>query len=102
MNGDLRIYPKSSYAVTVLANMNPPAAQRISEYLDPRLPTAPKRSRGDARLLGQGATPSGWIQTAAASRSSRYVVRRPLDAVVSNRVSTGPKRRAPKPMRGGI
>ncbi len=38
MNGDLRIYPKSGYVVAVLANMDPPAAQRISEYLDPRLP----------------------------------------------------------------
>jgi D-alanyl-D-alanine carboxypeptidase len=41
MNGDLRIYPKSGYVVAVLANLDPPAAQRISEYLDPRLPTQP-------------------------------------------------------------
>jgi CubicO group peptidase (beta-lactamase class C family) len=41
MNGDLKIYPKSGYAVAVLANIDPPAAQRISEYLDPRLPTQP-------------------------------------------------------------
>jgi len=40
MNGDLRINPKSGYVVAVLANLDPPAAQRISEYLDPRLPTA--------------------------------------------------------------
>jgi CubicO group peptidase (beta-lactamase class C family) len=39
MNGDLKIYPKSGYMVAVLANIDPPAAQRISEYLDPRLPT---------------------------------------------------------------
>jgi D-alanyl-D-alanine carboxypeptidase len=39
MNGDLRIYPKSGYVIAVLANIDPPAAQRISEYLDPRLPT---------------------------------------------------------------
>ena len=38
MNGDLKIYPKAGYVVAVLANMDPPAAQRISEYLDPRLP----------------------------------------------------------------
>ena len=38
MNGDLRIYPKSGYVVVVLANLDPPAAQRISDYLDPRLP----------------------------------------------------------------
>jgi CubicO group peptidase (beta-lactamase class C family) len=41
MNGDLRIYPKSGYVVVVLANLDPPAAQRISDYLDPRLPTGP-------------------------------------------------------------
>ena len=39
INGDLKIYPRSGYVVTVLANLDPPAAQRISEYLDPRLPT---------------------------------------------------------------
>ncbi len=38
MNGDLKIYPKSGYVVAVLANLDPPAAHRISEYLDPRLP----------------------------------------------------------------
>jgi D-alanyl-D-alanine carboxypeptidase len=39
MNGDLRIYPRSGYTVAVLANLDPPAAQQLSEYLDPRLPT---------------------------------------------------------------
>jgi CubicO group peptidase (beta-lactamase class C family) len=39
MNGDLKIYPRSRYAVAVLANIDPPAAQRISGYLDLRLPT---------------------------------------------------------------
>jgi D-alanyl-D-alanine carboxypeptidase len=39
MNGDLRIYPKSGYVIAVLANVDPPAAQRISDYLDARLPT---------------------------------------------------------------
>jgi CubicO group peptidase (beta-lactamase class C family) len=38
MNGDLRIYPKSGYVVAVLANLDPPAAQRVSDYLGPRLP----------------------------------------------------------------
>jgi D-alanyl-D-alanine carboxypeptidase len=40
MNGDLRIYRRSGYVVAVLANVDPPAAQRISDYLDPRLPTS--------------------------------------------------------------
>jgi D-alanyl-D-alanine carboxypeptidase len=39
INGDLKIYAKPGYVVAVLANIDPPAAQRISEYLDPRLPT---------------------------------------------------------------
>ena len=39
MNGDLRIYPKAGYVVVVLANMDPPASERISTYLAPRLPT---------------------------------------------------------------
>lgn len=38
MNGDLRIYPSSGYVVAVLANLDSPAAQRISSYLHPRLP----------------------------------------------------------------
>jgi D-alanyl-D-alanine carboxypeptidase len=38
MNGDLRIYPRSGYVVAVLANLDPPAAQRVADYLDARLP----------------------------------------------------------------
>jgi D-alanyl-D-alanine carboxypeptidase len=33
MNGELRIYPKSGYVVTVLANMDPPAASQISSFI---------------------------------------------------------------------
>jgi CubicO group peptidase (beta-lactamase class C family) len=40
INGDLRIYLKSGYVVAVLANLDPPAAGRLSDYLDPRLPTS--------------------------------------------------------------
>jgi CubicO group peptidase (beta-lactamase class C family) len=38
MNGDLRIYPESGYVVAVLTNLDPPAADQISEHLDGRLP----------------------------------------------------------------
>jgi CubicO group peptidase (beta-lactamase class C family) len=38
MNGDLRIYPHSGYVVAVLANLDPPAAQQVSAFLDSRLP----------------------------------------------------------------
>jgi CubicO group peptidase (beta-lactamase class C family) len=38
MNGDLRIYPTSGYVVVVLANLDPPVAQRVADYLDARLP----------------------------------------------------------------
>jgi D-alanyl-D-alanine carboxypeptidase len=40
MNGDLRIYLKSGYVLVALANIDGPAAQRITDYLDPRLPTS--------------------------------------------------------------
>jgi D-alanyl-D-alanine carboxypeptidase len=55
MNGDLRIYPKTGYVVAVLANIDPPAARRISEYLDPRLPIAPYRPWGPNRHPGAAA-----------------------------------------------
>ena len=38
MNGDLEICPQSGYAVAVRANMDPPAAQRIAEFIENRLP----------------------------------------------------------------
>jgi D-alanyl-D-alanine carboxypeptidase len=38
MNGDLRIYPRPGYVVAVLSNLDPPAAQRVSMFLDLRLP----------------------------------------------------------------
>jgi hypothetical protein len=38
MNGDLAIYPKSGYTVAVLANVDPPAANRITIWLDARPP----------------------------------------------------------------
>lgn len=38
MNGDLRIYPQTGYVVAVLSNLDPPAAQQVSAFLEPRLP----------------------------------------------------------------
>ena len=38
MNGDLRICRESGYVIAVLANMDPPAAQRVSTYVAARLP----------------------------------------------------------------
>lgn len=38
MNGAMWISPKSGYIVVVLANMDPPPAQRIANWLDARLP----------------------------------------------------------------
>ena len=37
-SGDLAIHPKSGYTAVVLANMSPPAAQRIAAWLNARLP----------------------------------------------------------------
>jgi D-alanyl-D-alanine carboxypeptidase len=38
MNGELEICPQSGYVIAVLANLDPPAAQRVSEFLRSRLP----------------------------------------------------------------
>jgi CubicO group peptidase (beta-lactamase class C family) len=38
MNGDLKICPGPGYVVAVLANMDPPAASRISDFIANRLP----------------------------------------------------------------
>jgi D-alanyl-D-alanine carboxypeptidase len=38
MNGNLDICPQSGYTVAVLANMDPPAAQRVSQFISNRLP----------------------------------------------------------------
>jgi len=38
MNGDLRVYPDSGYVVAVLANLDPPAATRLADWLEQRLP----------------------------------------------------------------
>ena len=39
MNGSLLIYPRSRYITVVLANIDPPAAERITDWLCARLPT---------------------------------------------------------------
>jgi CubicO group peptidase (beta-lactamase class C family) len=38
MNGDLEIYPQAGYVIAVLANVDPPAAGRISDFVGNRLP----------------------------------------------------------------
>ncbi len=38
MNGELEIYPRNGYVVAVLANMDPPAAGRIADFIGGRLP----------------------------------------------------------------
>jgi CubicO group peptidase (beta-lactamase class C family) len=38
MNGDLQIFPESGYVIAVLANLDPPAAERIASYATGRLP----------------------------------------------------------------
>jgi CubicO group peptidase (beta-lactamase class C family) len=38
MNGDLKIFPQSGYVIAVLANMDPPAAGRIADFITARLP----------------------------------------------------------------
>jgi len=38
MNGDLRICPQSGYVIAALANLDPPAAQRLADFAANRLP----------------------------------------------------------------
>ena len=38
MNGDLRVCPQSGYVIAVLANLDPPAAQRMADFAANRLP----------------------------------------------------------------
>jgi CubicO group peptidase (beta-lactamase class C family) len=38
MNGELEICPANGYVVTVLANMDPPAATRVADFVTARLP----------------------------------------------------------------
>lgn len=40
MNGDLEICPSAAYVVVALANIDPPAADRLSEFITNRLPKA--------------------------------------------------------------
>ncbi len=39
-NGDLRIYPKSGYVIAVLANLDPPAATEVTDFIGQRLPAS--------------------------------------------------------------
>jgi D-alanyl-D-alanine carboxypeptidase len=38
MNGELQIFPLSGYVIVVLSNLDPPAAERISDFIIDRLP----------------------------------------------------------------
>jgi D-alanyl-D-alanine carboxypeptidase len=53
MNGSLEICPGSGYVVAVLANVDPPAATRISDFITNRLPGR----EAAASPTGQGSTP---------------------------------------------
>jgi CubicO group peptidase (beta-lactamase class C family) len=38
MNGELRVYPHTNTVVAVLANLDPPAATRLADFFDERMP----------------------------------------------------------------
>lgn len=38
MNGELRVYPRTATVVVVLANLDPPAATRLADFFDARMP----------------------------------------------------------------
>ena len=45
VNGDLEMCLNSSYAIVVLANMDPPAAEQVSEFIIGRLPATKQNGR---------------------------------------------------------
>lgn len=38
MNGELRVYPRTDTVIAVLANLDPPAASRLADFFDERMP----------------------------------------------------------------
>jgi D-alanyl-D-alanine carboxypeptidase len=38
MNGELRVYPELGYVVVALSNLDPPAASRLVEFFEARMP----------------------------------------------------------------
>ena len=46
-NGDLRVFPESGYVIVALSNYDPPAASRLADFIEVRLPLA--ASTGAAR-----------------------------------------------------
>ena len=38
MNGELRICPSNGYVIAILSNLDPPAASRVADYINNRLP----------------------------------------------------------------
>ncbi len=45
MNGELKFCPQSGYVIAVLANLDPPAAQRAADYVASRLPVSNSKSQ---------------------------------------------------------
>ena len=45
MNGDLKIYPELGVVVIALGNVDPPAAERLSDYYVRRMPVADASKR---------------------------------------------------------
>jgi len=70
INGELRIYPKYGYVVAVLANLDWPAASRIADYLDPRLPRTLTRARSTHVSMPQSARAAARGDRSRRSRSA--------------------------------
>jgi hypothetical protein len=41
MNGDLRVYPQLGYILVSLSNLDPPAASRLLDFYELRMPVTP-------------------------------------------------------------
>lgn len=51
INSELRIYPKAGYVVTVMGNLDPPAATNLAEFIGARLPAESENIEVSQELL---------------------------------------------------
>lgn len=50
MSGSLRVYPELGYMLVSLANLDPPASERLTEYFSNRMPVEPKAQEAVALM----------------------------------------------------
>jgi D-alanyl-D-alanine carboxypeptidase len=88
-NGDLRVYPESGYVIVALSNYDPPAAQRMGDFIAARLPLVSPATPPPAAVViddFESGTLTGWALDQRGS--GRWFVyqdgRQPPDPMQSN------------------